>query len=73
MRYTDSHIAFETALASGALSHDRASVLFVGDFMYMGDNDSGEHLFKHKLTRKYLPPVTPVKAPEAKRGMFRIS
>jgi hypothetical protein len=74
MRITDSQIAFDTALENGALSMDRASLLFIGDFMYMGDNENGAHLFKHKMTRKYLPPVaarTPVTKPN--RGLFRIS
>jgi hypothetical protein len=54
--------AFETALACGALSHDESSPLYVGAFMYMGDDAEGRHLFKHRNTRAYIAPVKAVRS-----------
>ena len=48
--------AFDDAVRHGRLSHDGDSPLNVGAFMYMGTT-MGTHkdLFKHRLTRLYLP------------------
>lgn len=51
-----SEAAFENALAEGRLSHDRDAPNYVGDYMWMGWNDSTRRdAFKHRNTRKYLP------------------
>ena len=52
--YNDPQAIFEKALASGRLSHDRNAPNYVGNYMYMGTID-GRDLFKHSLTRRYLP------------------
>lgn len=52
----DAEAAFENALAEGRLSHDRDASNYVGDYMWMGWNDSTRRdAFKHRNTRKYLP------------------
>ena len=51
----DAQAAFERALASGRLSHDRKAPNWVGHYMYMGPNVTGLDTFKHSMTREYLP------------------
>ena len=47
--------AFETALATGRLSHDMGAANYVGDYMYMGTHPkTGRAAFKHRDTREYL-------------------
>ena len=55
--HTNPRIAFETAIERGALSADETAENYAGRFMYMGDNEKGEHLFKHINTRAYIKPV----------------
>ena len=52
---TEAQQAFSNALDSGRLSLDENAYNYVGDYMYMGRNASGEDAaFKHKITRQYL-------------------
>lgn len=60
MRYTDPQKAFETAIHLGRLCLAETHPLYAGDYMYMGDDANGAHLFKHRMTREYLPPVAVV-------------
>lgn len=60
--YTNPQTAFETALACGALKREESSPLYVGAFMYMGDDATGSHLFKHRNTRQYIPAVKAVQS-----------
>lgn len=57
MQYTDPQTAFEQAIMLGILSDDQSSQNYAGEFMYMGDNENGQHLFKNCNTRAYLAPV----------------
>jgi hypothetical protein len=51
----EANVAFELALASGRLSHDRSAPNWVGHYMYMGlARDGRTDAFKHSLTRQYL-------------------
>jgi hypothetical protein len=45
--------AFDTAINSGILSNDKTKPNYVGNYMYMGNNN-GKPAFKHIDTRKYL-------------------
>jgi hypothetical protein len=58
---TEPRTAFARAIALGILSDDESSPIFAGNFMFMGDDESGRHLFKHILTRAYIAPVMPAK------------
>jgi len=54
--YDEAHItatAFFNALLSGRLSSDTRADNYVGDYMYMFEED-GKDFFKHIDTRKYL-------------------
>jgi len=48
--------AFERALSSGRLSHDKSAYNYVGNhWMYMGPRADGRgDSFKHSLTREHL-------------------
>lgn len=63
MNYSDPSRAFATAIERGALKEVDGHPLSVYAFMYMGDDAQGSHLFKHKGTRRYIPPVAPVVFP----------
>lgn len=58
--YRDPNKIFESAIASGVLSRKENASNFVGNYMYMGDNKEGKALFKHSITRAYLPPAAVV-------------
>ena len=60
MKYSDPDKAFERAIALRVLSEKPDRLNYAGAFMYMGDDASGDHLFKSKVTRQYLPPVKAV-------------
>lgn len=47
---------FEKAISQGRLSRDESSPLWVGHYMFMGIDGTGAAQFKHRDTRKYLPP-----------------
>lgn len=47
--------AFGAAVAEGRLSETMGQHNFAGRYMFMGFNDSGKALFKHSMTREYLP------------------
>lgn len=64
MTYNDPQQAFDLAIRTGRLHTARMmerfartvrNPFFVSDFMYMGTDDSGRDLFKHIVTRRYLP------------------
>lgn len=51
----EAHKAFDTALATGRLSHAVGDANYVGDYMYMGTHPkTGRAAFKHRDTREYL-------------------
>jgi hypothetical protein len=58
----DSQTEFELALSQGRLSKDRTASNYVGDYMFMGYNQSGQANFKHINSRKYLPALASVTA-----------
>jgi hypothetical protein len=51
----DPQAEFEFAISQGRLSKDRTASNYVGDYMFMGYNQSGLANFKHYVTRQYLP------------------
>lgn len=46
--------AFEQAIADKRLSDHATAWNYAGHFMYMGTLSSGEDMFKHTATRRYL-------------------
>lgn len=46
--------AFELAINTGRLSREPGAENYAGRFMFMG-HSRGRALFKHQLTREYLP------------------
>jgi hypothetical protein len=52
--FTNPDQAFDAAIAAGRLSADQSHVNWAGKYMYMGDDASGRHLFKNRITREYL-------------------
>ncbi len=46
--------AFKKAIEAGRLSDNPEAWNYAGDFMYMGANDDGLDLFKHRMTRNYI-------------------
>lgn len=50
--------AFAEAIAAGILSPDPAADNYADLYMYMG-HWSGVGRFKHRNTRKYIPPISP--------------
>jgi hypothetical protein len=53
--YRDPQAIFEAAIKRGVLSADESADNFAGNYMYMGDCHEGGAMFKHSLTRMYLP------------------
>ena len=47
------HLAFDRAITDERLTTEKGSLLYSGDFMYMGRNH-GKDQFKNIDTRKYL-------------------
>lgn len=53
-KHSDHIMAFSDAIEEGRLTEDETSPNFAGDYMYMGTDDNGHHMFKHIVTREYL-------------------
>lgn len=55
LKFITSHIAFEQAIAVGALSDHPGSPFYAGRYMYMFTASDGlRHAFKHCHTRRYV-------------------
>tara|TARA_R110000803_G_scaffold156463_1_gene221030 strand:+ start:437 stop:625 length:189 start_codon:yes stop_codon:yes gene_type:complete len=52
--YNEADQAFDNAIAEGTLSGNTEHPQFAGYYMYMGKDESGNSLFKHKMTRQYI-------------------
>ena len=57
MTFKDSNKAFEQAISEDRLSDKATNWNYAGNFMYMGTDDNGLDLFKHRDTRRYIGAV----------------
>jgi hypothetical protein len=54
MTHKNIHVVFPHAVVRGILSLDCNASNFWAHYMYMGTDDEGTDLFKHKHTRDYV-------------------
>lgn len=54
MEWHNADEAFADAIKAGRLSEDPESEVYAGRYMYMGTY-KGKDLFKHRISREYLP------------------
>lgn len=47
-------LAFAHAISRGTLSRDEAADNFAGNFMFMGEDERGQLVFKNSTTRAYV-------------------
>lgn len=54
IRFRDTQEAFEKAIVDRRLSDNPDAENYAGLYMYMGTQEDGFDLFKHRETRRYL-------------------